>query len=108
MKLPDDVLAAIAELPAAIRAVVETELAAGNEVVEVLRGHPVPPAGVGIRLVRPLSVPLTSAAAGVRPCQFPAWNGSSGYSDEPKLSFVLGPSGVPPDPPDMGKIRDAA
>jgi len=108
MKLPDDVLAEITKLPAALRTIVEAELAAGNEVAEVLHGHPVPPAGVGIRLVHPLSVPLTSPAAGIRPCRFPAWDGSTGYSDEPKHNFVLGPPGAPSDPPGMGEIRDAA
>lgn len=110
MKIPGDVLAEIAKLPAALRAVVEAELAAGNEVAEVLHGYPVPPAGVGIRLVHPLSVPLTSPAAGIRPCQFPAWDGSSGYSDDPKHNFVLGPGppGAPSDPPGMDEIRDAA
>lgn len=109
MRLSDDVLAEIADLPAALRAVVEAELAAGNEVAEVLHGHPVPPVGVGIRLVRPLSVPLTSATGGVQPCRFPAWDGSCGYSDEPKHNFVLGPPGEPPaDPPSMDEIRDAA
>jgi hypothetical protein len=108
MKLPDDVLAEIAKLPATLRAVVEAELAAGNEVAEVLHGPPVPPAGVGIRLARPLSAPLASAAAGMRPCQFPAWDGSSGYSDELKHSFVLGPSGATSDSPRMDAILDEA
>jgi hypothetical protein len=39
MKLPDDVLAEIAKLPATLRAVVEAELAAGNDVAEVLHGQ---------------------------------------------------------------------
>jgi hypothetical protein len=106
MKLPDDMLAEIAEFPAALRAVLEAELAAGNEVAEVLHGHPVPPVGVGIRLVRPLSVPLPSDTPEVRPCRFPAWDGSSGYSDEPKHNFVLGPPEAPSDPPPMDEVRN--
>ncbi len=108
MNLPDDVLAEIADFPAALRALIEAELAAGNEVAEVFHGHPVPPVGVGIRLVRPFSVPLSSVAAGVQPCRFPAWDGSCGYSDEPKHNFVLGPPGAPMDPPPMDEIRDDA
>jgi len=108
MKLPDDVLAEIAKLPATLRAVVEAELAAGNEVAKVLQGYPAPPAGGGIRLARPLSVPLASTAAGVRPCHFPAWDGSSGYSDELKHNFVLGPPGATSASPGMGEIRDGA
>jgi len=108
MKLSDDVLATIAELPDALRAVVEAELAAGNEVAEVVSGHPVPPAGAGIRLMRPLNVPLSSSAAGIQPCRFPAWDGSSGYSDEAKHNFVLGPPEAPSDPPHMAEVRHAA
>lgn len=107
MKPLEDMLAGIAELPAPLRAVVEAELAAGNEVAEVIHGHPVPPVGVGVRLVRALSVALPSAAAAVRPCQFPAWDGSSGYSDEPKHNFVLGPPAAPSDPVPMDEIRGA-
>ncbi len=109
MSLPKDALADIAQLPAGLRTVVEAELAAGNEVAEVLCGHPVPPMGVGIRLVRPLSAALESAAEGVRPCQLPAWDGSCGYSDESKQNFVLGPPGTPvAELPSMDEIRDAA
>ncbi len=107
MKLPDDTLAEIVNLPAPLRRVVEAELEAGNEIAEVFGGHPVPPVGVGVRLVRPLSVPLTSTTTEVRPCQFPAWDGSRGYSDEPKHNFVLGPPDTPSDPPSMDEIRDA-
>jgi hypothetical protein len=108
MKLPDDVLAGIAELPETLRAVVKAELAAGNEVAEVLNGYPVPPVGVGIRLSHPLSVPLAETTAGLRPCRFPAWDGSSGYSDEPRQNFVLGPPRATSDPPGMGEIHDRA
>jgi hypothetical protein len=107
MKLPDNVLAEISNLPAALRAVVEAELAIGNEIVEVLH-YPVPPAGVGVRLMHPLSVPLTSATAGIQACRFPAWDGSCGYSDEARHNFVLGPGSAPSDPPDMGGGRNAA
>lgn len=90
-KAPRDMRTAIAKLPAVLRGVVEEELAAGNEVVEVIVGHPAPPAGVGLRFLRPLSVPL---ASGVRPCRFPAWDGSSGYSDPSQQNFLLGPPAV--------------
>ena len=98
----------VARLPAPLRAIVEAELAAGNEILEVLSGFPVAPVGVGIRFARALSTLAPSAGAGARPCRFPNWDGSSGYSDEPGHSFVLGPPVVPPDPPSMDEIRAAA
>ncbi len=108
MKLPEDVSAAIAELPEALRAIVEAELVAGNEVAEVFHGHPVAPAGVGIRLVRPPThLPVDIDGRGVQPCRFPAWDGSSGYADEPRHSFVLGPPEAPSEASDPDETRDA-
>lgn len=108
MQLPQHVQDDVARLPPALRALLVAELAAGNEIADVLRGFPVAPVGVGIRLVRPLSVPVSADTAGITPCRFPNWDGSSGYSDEPGHSFVLGSPVVPPDPPSMDKIREAA
>lgn len=108
MQMSQHFQADVAALPAALRAVLEAELAAGNEVAEVLRGFPVAPVGAGIRFVRPLSVPVPADTVGIRPCRFPNWDGSSGYSDEPRHSFLLGPRVMPPDPPSADEIRDAA
>lgn len=108
MKLPDDVLAQIAELPETLRAIAEAELVAGNEVAEVINGYPVPPVGVGIRLVHPLSIPVEDTTSGIRPCRFPGWDGSSGYSDAPRHSFVLGPPCDATAPPRASGICDAA
>ncbi len=97
----------VARLPAALRAIVEAELAVGNEIREALSGFPVAPVGVGIRFMRALSVLPPSAAAGACPCRFPNWDGSGGYSDEPGRSFVLGPPVRPPDPPGTEETRAA-
>ncbi len=106
--IPAHFAADMARLPPALRAVLEGELAAGNEIAEVLCGFPVAPVGVGIRLARPLSVPVPEGTTGITPCRFPNWDGSSGYSDEPRHSFLFGPRVVPPDPPSMDEIRAAA
>lgn len=98
----------VARLPPPLRVLLKAELAAGNEIAEVLHGFPVAPVGVGIRLVRPLSIPVLAGTAGIIPCRLPNWDGSSGYSDEPRHSFLLGPSVVTPDPPRMDEIRAAA
>lgn len=84
------------------------DLAAGNEVAEVIHGFPVAPSGFGIRFARPLSVSPTSATAGVGPCRFPGWDGSSGFADEPGRCFVLGPPRVPPATPLVPEVRGAA
>lgn len=108
MQIPPHVQDDVARLPPALRALLAAELAAGNEVADALQGFPVAPVGVGIRFVRPLSVPVPTDTAGIKPCRFPNWDGSSGYSDESGHSFLLGPPVEPPDPPSMDKIRDAA
>src|SRR5690606_38491703 len=43
----------LAELPEALRALLEAELAVGNAVVEVGHSFPAPPAGVYVKLARP-------------------------------------------------------
>lgn len=111
MKSPDDVSAEIAMLPAPLRALVEAELEAGNEVAELLHGFPGVPAGAGVRLARPISLsarPISPASAGVRLCRFPGWDGSVGFSDEAGHSFVLGPRAAPPEPSTPDAVREAA
>lgn len=108
MKTPEDIRAEIASFPPALRAIVDAELAAGNEVAGLVNGFPVAPRGVGIRFRRPISVPVPSDSSGVWFCRFPGWDGSSGFADASGRSFVLGPPRVPPDPPSMDAIRDAA
>lgn len=97
----------IQRLPPPLRALVEAELAAGNEVVEVLRGHPVPPAGAGVMLARPVTTRDRASAGGIR---FYARNSSlySGeFSDEERMHFVVEASLPPPPAPDMDAIRAA-
>lgn len=108
MQIPRHLQADAALLPTVLRDLLAAELAAGNEVAEVFYGFPVAPVGVGIRFVRPLSVPVPANTAGITPCRFPNWDGSSGYSDAPGHSFLLGPPVVPPDPPPMDEIRATA
>ncbi|MFO0706355.1 MAG: hypothetical protein U0412_05840 [Nitrospira sp.] len=108
MQIPPHMQADAALLPPALRAVLAAELAAGNEIADVLHGFPVAPVGVGIRMARPLSVPVPAGTIGLAPCRFPNWDGSSGYSDEPGHSFLLGPPVAPPDPPPMEEVRTTA
>lgn len=92
-------------MPPALRALLDVELAAGNEIAESLHTFPAPPVGVCVRLVRPLSSVAASLPVGLKRCRFPNWDGSSGLSDESGHFFLLGPPVLPPDPPSMDEIR---
>lgn len=106
--VPGHFNADVARLPPALRALLEVELAAGNEIAEVIHGFPVAPVGVGIRLVRPLSPARTAETRGIKPRRFPNWDGSSGYSDEVGHSFLLGPPRAPPEAPGGDELPVAA
>lgn len=107
MAAPDPVKQEIQRLPPPLRELVEAELAAGNAVAEVLRCHPVPPAGAGVILARPVTTRARASGGGVR---FHARNSSlySGeFSDEARMHFVVEAPLPPPPPPDMDAIRAA-
>ena len=104
MIVPPAFQAEVASLPSPLRAVLEAELAAGNEILDVVHTFPAPPIGACVRLARPLSPDGSSVPAGVNPCRFPNWDGSSGLSDMAGHYFVLGPPVAPPDPPGMDEI----
>ena len=105
--IPDPFRAAVAALPAALRALVESELATGNEIAEIIHSFPAPPVGLCVRMAHGLSAQPAAAAQGLRPCRFPNWDGSFGFADEPGHFFVLGPPVPVPDPPSMDEIRAA-
>lgn len=94
-------------LPPVLRALLEAELAAGNEVTEVGHSHPAPPAGAYFKLARPVSTRARASGDGI---DFRARNSSllSGeFTDEKRFYFVLEPPLPPPPEPDMDAIRRA-
>lgn len=90
--------------PAALRTLVEAELAAGNTIVETGVGHPVPPAGDGLKFAHDLSTPL--------PVGLKAYARNSSLhhtevTDQERMFWVFTAAHPPPPAPDMNLIRDA-
>lgn len=98
----------LAEFPAPLRALVEAELAAGNEIAEIGHGFPAPPVGAYAKLARPVSTRPRDAADGLTYSRRPASIYSGWHTDAAGRYFVIDPP-LPGDAaePDMNAIRAA-
>jgi hypothetical protein len=97
----------LAEFPAPLRALLEAELAAGNEIVEVASCFPAPPAGAYAKLARSIT---TRPRVGTPELSFYDRNSSiySGeWTDAKRFYFVIEPPRPPEPEPDMDAIRNA-
>ena len=104
-RIPKEHAARLTILPAPLRALLEAELAAGNEIVEVASCFPAPPAGVYVKLMRPVTTRPRASGGGI---EFYDRNGStySGeFHDDRRFHFILEPPHPPEPPPDMDAIR---
>ncbi|MEI9863517.1 MAG: hypothetical protein WDN00_02975 [Limisphaerales bacterium] len=52
-------------MPGALRALLEAELAAGNEIVEVAHCFPAPPAGAYFKLAKPVTIRPRQSGDGI-------------------------------------------
>jgi hypothetical protein len=105
MSLPSQWTQELAAFPAALRALIEAELAAGNEIVEISSSFPAPPAGAYAKLARPVSA---CPRASSKEIDFYDRNGpsySGEFTDAKRFYFVLEPPRPPPPEPDMNAIR---
>lgn len=96
-----------AAMPAALRELLEAELAAGNEIVESGHSFPAPPAGAYFKLARPVTTRPRKSGRGL---DFYARNSSSysgEFTDAKRFFFILEPPLPPPPEPDMNAIRAA-
>src|SRR5436190_16738535 len=89
-------------MPAALRALLDAELAAGNTIVEVSHGFPAPPCGACIKLAKSI---LTPPGEGLKARSWPNWDRSSGFTDEQGHFFVLSPPEEEPVQLSMDEIR---
>lgn len=98
MTLPSD-------FPAALRELVEAELAAGNEIAAIDSGFPAAPVGCNVRLTKLVSTRprVKTAAVDFYERNMPDYSGE--YTDAKRHFFVLEPPLPPPPPPDMDAIR---
>lgn len=106
--IPEAFRAAVASLPPALRALLDSELAAGNRIVSVGHHHPAPPVGAFVMLEQMVSTRPRHSTADIR---FHDRNSSSHrgeFADPERFFFLLEAPGPPPEPPDMDAIREAA
>lgn len=106
MTVPDRHRRAIDRLPAALRELLDADLAAGNSIAEVSSAFPAPPAGLYVMLARPVTTRPHASGGDV---QFYARNSpqySGEFHDERRFYFVLEPPLPPPAAPDMDAIRE--
>lgn len=92
-------------LPAALRQLLEAELAAGNEIVEVAHCFPSPPAGAYFKLARPVSTCPRASHADIHFYDRNNSSYSGEFTDAKRFYFILEPPLPPPPEPDMDAIR---
>lgn len=98
----------LASMPAALRRLLDAEIAAGNRVVAVGHSHPAPPIGAWLQLARALSTRPPQAADGLvhRVRNNSMYAGD--ITDAGACYFLLEPPLPPPAEADMDAIRAAA
>ncbi|HRF82026.1 MAG TPA: hypothetical protein PL070_18270 [Flavobacteriales bacterium] len=107
MTIPDPFHQQLAEFPAPLRALVETELEAGNSIVAIECGFPAAPCGASVKLAKAVAPERRRSIGEVG---FYARNNSSyagEFTTEQRHFFVLEPPLPPEPPPDMDAIRKA-
>lgn len=97
----------IAAFPTELRELIEAELQAGNQIVELLNCFPAPPAGAYVKLENPVSTRPRETAGGVKFYDRNSSTHSGEFYDERRFYFVLEPPHPPEPEPDMNAIRAA-
>ena len=108
MTIPPEHVKDIESMPQKLRSLVEEELAAGNEIVEVGHSFPAAPVGCYVKLARTVSTRAHESSEGIQFCDRNTSIYSGEFSDPKRYFFVLEPPNPPPPEPDMNAIREAA
>ena len=95
-------------MPAALRKLLEAELVAGNEVVEVAHCFPAPPAGAYFKLANKVSTRPRASGDGVAFYDRNNSSYSGEFTDAKRFFFILEPPHPPAPEPDMDAIRKTA
>lgn len=95
-------------LPAVVRALLEQELEAGNEIDSVSHTFPAPPVGAAIMMARPISTRPRASGDGIvfrdhNSSLYAGW-----FTDERGYFYLLEPPRPAPPVPDMNEIRRKA
>ncbi len=93
--------------PQVLRALLDAELAAGNEVAEFGHGFPAPPVGAYIKLARPVTTRARESGDGLRFRDYNSSIYSGEFTDERGHFFILEPPAPEEPEPDMDAIRAA-
>lgn len=93
--------------PAALRQLLEAELAAGNSIMEVGHSHPAPPAGAYFKLANKVSTRPRGPGEGLTFYERNGFNHSGEFTDGKRFYWVLEPPNPPPPDPDMDAIRES-
>lgn len=104
-KLTPEQESELAKFPEALRALIETELAAGNAIVEIGHSFPAPPAGAYILLANKVSTQPRDDGDGLSFYERNNSKYSGEFTDAKRFYFVLEPPNAPPAEPDMDAIR---
>jgi len=97
----------LAHFPAALRALIEAELAADNTVLEVGHSFPAPPAGAYFKLANKVSTRPRASVGGLDFYERNSSIYSGEFTDAKRFYFVLEAPNPPPPEPDMDAIRNA-
>lgn len=95
----------IAQFPAALRQLIESELAAGNTIVEIGHSFPAPPAGAYLKLAKQVTTRARADGEGLRFYERNSSSYSGEFTDAKRFYFVLEPPNPPPPELDMDAIR---
>lgn len=108
MNLPSEHRADYDSLPPELRVLLDAELAAGNEVVEVGHSHPAPPVGCWFMLARRVTTRPRESQDGLSFYERNSSSHSGEFHTEKRHHFILEAPLPPPEPIDMDAAREAA
>lgn len=107
MNIPKEFREDADAFPPDLRALLDAELEAGNQIAQAGHSFPAPPAGAYFKMTRPVTTRLRVSGNGL---QFWESNGSSysgSFTDDRGFYYILEFPLPPPPEPDMDTIREA-
>jgi hypothetical protein len=107
-RIPKELQEEANAFPPVLRALLDVELAAGNEIAELGHGFPSPPVGAYIKLKRPISTRARASGDGLKFRDYRSSTYSGSFTDDQGYFFLLEPPEPPPPIPNMDAIRRAA
>src|SRR5215831_8240528 len=107
MKIPQEYRKEIESFPVSLRALLDAELDAGNEIAELGHGFPAAPVGAYIKLKKRVSTREKNADDGLKFYERNGPSYSGEFTDQQGYFFILNPPVPEPPQPSMDEIREA-